>query len=1100
MGELKRVLSAVMLIFLLIGFNAGFIGADSENESFIEEAEGIGDGELLAADYTDYTDSSFDEESSSMEEISGEEEEVENISEEFVYVDIEGVENGSEVVAGENVSVWESVENISAGDFNESENEIVEEEEIVAEVIIENESEEFVYVDIEELAEIEKVTEDIEVEVVLKELVKDGRVELEFEILEGDEIEIMKKEVGRGEFEKDVLISSDEHFEDEVRVYSDLPSEAREEDIIVTWESEGEIVGDVEYFDLDGDGLIERVSWVVPHLSSQYYSIRIVVDGEEDDAYSSILLDVDSPLDGEIVSNPVEFNISVDYNDLSSVGCRLRIDEVEFDSITTGEDEVNIRDEFSDGNHSWDVECWDTLNSSIRNWTSGSFNVLDFSIDDLDDFYFNNSVISGNVSYAGDYKLELRGGGSVQEVALSGDVFSIGSSMISVPGDYELVATTNYSGEMVSVSESFSVGFIDLRFKDPEIEIGESAVVELYIDSRGFGGNYYVRSGAVFIDGANFDGSGVVDVEFSSFSPSFTGSYPLSLNGVVDGEIYEFVSLGNLEVINEGSGVDNIDPYVELIFPDYEDVVESHDIVFSYEVSDNEGVANCSLEIYNASIDSAGFFEKEDLIFPLSSDDEDLAFEDGVNEGEEIEIRLVDFDEGDYIWEVRCYDDSGNGDWNFNSFSVDLNESVVAVEEANYERKEEIGDLIDSINSFLEKEDSFDLEERKVLEILGLSANMAFWKKRVIQMDQDLKFNLKFMEADKRERRLIEIYEEIDEIESKIVLDIRNVDSYEFSKGSVDLDLANVIEDYMDVSGIDISGGALRSLVAYNEELQKDLVVSVEAWRLELDYFSPRDDSGESDKTREIVLVSKNLDTEVGSRESGVGDLVVLEIIPEEYEAVFVSDVEDVGNGIYSVDASGLEDGNLVYYFEEGFPLKEVEEMESVLFGEGGASGGFSITGMFFGVGDSISFGSFFWLPLIMFIGYVGFLGYGRVRLEGWKREPGVEKMVELINDTNRFVRDGKVDVARDNYKKMGEIYKALPLKCRGFFYKELKKIRLAIDKKDVLGLIREYEAAKDEFRRDDAVILHGKINLIYRKLPKKFQEKVYQRLVKREI
>jgi len=50
------------------------------------------------------------------------------------------------------------------------------------------------------------------------------------------------------------------------------------------------------------------------------------------------------------------------------------------------------------------------------------------------------------------------------------------------------------------------------------------------------------------------------------------------------------------------------------------------------------------------------------------------------------------------------------------------------------------------------------------------------------------------------------------------------------------------------------------------------------------------------------------------------------------------------------------------------------------------------------------------------------------------------------------------------------------------------------------LNLVREYEAAKDDFRRDDAIALHSKINDIYKKLPKKFQERIYRRLVKKEV
>jgi hypothetical protein len=365
---------------------------------------------------------------------------------------------------------------------------------------------------------------------------------------------------------------------------------------------------------------------------------------------------------------------------------------------------------------------------------------------------------------------------------------------------------------------------------------------------------------------------------------------------------------------------------------------------------------------------------------------------------------------------------------------------------------------------------------------------MSFWKKRLVQMDQDLKFGLKFMETAKRNIRIDEIYDEIDEIESKVVLNVKSIDSYEFSKGSVDLDLTDVIYNYMKMSGVNIGGGALRSLVNYNKELQKGLGVSVEAWKLELEYL---------DGVKEIVLVSKNLDID------GNGDLSVLEILPENLMGNFhlVSLAEAIGENIYSVDVSDLDGGNFVYYFDKGFALKEVEKMETILFGEGALSSGLSnISGMFVGIGDSLNFSSFFWLPLFLFIGYFGFLIFGKVRLENWKKEPGVEEIVRLINDTNVLVREGRVEVARANYNRMGEIYKALPVKCRDFFYDEIKRIHLAIDKKDVLGLIKEYEAAKDSFRKDDAIMIHGKINAIYRKLPKKFQEKVYRRLVKKEV
>lgn len=925
------------------------------------------------------------------------------------------------------------------------------------------------YVDIDELI----VEEEVKVEVVLKEkvlkeLVKDGLVELEFEIMEGDDIEILKKEIGRGTGRKDVVISSAEHFDDEVLVYSNLPGPAREEDIVVTWENEGEEVLDLEYFDLDSDGLIDRVSWVVPHLSTQRYSIEIVVgDGGEGEDLNIV---IGGP--SGVVSNPVVFDFEIYYVNSSDVECLLSIDGVGGPSF--GIEGFNGEMDFENGTHSWDIYCWDINDESMSFSDSGNFIVRDLFRLEVGGFFLKNEGVSGRVETSGEeVELKLFRSGSELWFESFGesDDFNIAGPQFASSGDYLLVAVSNFYGDPVEVVKEFKVGNIALNF-DADADAGEDVDFNINIDSD-FLIRYdlYVGSSKV-----------VTSLDTQTITADFSeGSYEVWLKNINGGD-FDDISFGILDV---ASSEDTTDPDVRLIFPDWEDEVDSNDIEFEYKVDEDGGIKNCSFKLYDTKEDSSGVHQTDDLIFPLSSADKDLAFEDDIDDNERVEVRLVDFDEGDYIWEVRCVDDAGNEGWDFNYFSVVGEEVEEKSNAGNYSRQDEVLDLIDKMNEFLTMEDSFGIEERKVLDVLGLSKDMSFWKKRLVQMDQDLKFNLKFMEEAKREKRIEEIYDEIDEIKENMILDIESVDSYEFSKGSVDLDLGEIIGNHLEATRTSIGAGALKSLVRCNEELQESLSVSVEAWRLELEYL---------DETREIVLVSKNLDV------SG-GESIVLEVIPEKYvgDIHMVSSVVDEGENIYSVDVSDLEDGNLVYYFDSGFALKEVEKMESVLFGEG-ASGGNMITGMFIGVGDGLNFGSFFWLPLFLFFGYFGVLIFGKVRLESWKKEPGVEEMVRLINETSLLIREGKVDAARNNYNRMGEIYKCLPVKCRDFFFKEIKRIHLAIDKKDVLGLIKEYEAAKDSFRKDDAMVLHGKINAIYRKLPRKFQEKVFQRLVKREV
>src|SRR3989339_862939 len=241
----KKYAQVFVMLILLIGLNVHFIGAVNETEDI--EVELV---EEVLDEVTPHND---------CDEVNlGEDTEDSDLNEDIIII------NDSETYVEVNFSeeTGNASENVSDG-F----------EYIDIDTLLGNES-----LQSSELATSEEDEVIVEKEKILKELVKDGQIELEFEIFEGDDVEIMKKEVGRGELEKDVLISSDEHFDDEVRVYSDLPSPALKENIVVTWESESEVVSDIEYFDLDGDDLIDRISWVVPHLSTQHYSIVIIVD------------------------------------------------------------------------------------------------------------------------------------------------------------------------------------------------------------------------------------------------------------------------------------------------------------------------------------------------------------------------------------------------------------------------------------------------------------------------------------------------------------------------------------------------------------------------------------------------------------------------------------------------------------------------------------------------------------------------------------------------------------------------------------------------------------------------------------------------------
>ena len=89
------------------------------------------------------------------------------------------------------------------------------------------------------------------------------------------------------------------------------------------------------------------------------------------------------------------------------------------------------------------------------------------------------------------------------------------------------------------------------------------------------------------------------------------------------------------------------------------------------------------------------------------------------------------------------------------------------------------------------------------------------------------------------------------------------------------------------------------------------------------------------------------------------------------------------------------------------------------------------------------------------------------------------------------------IEEARARYHKLQELYKLIPAGCQKYVYKQLKIIRVAIDKRDIFALVKEFEEASRQNRKDDANRLYNGIKDTYKRLPKKYREKVYNRMFK---
>jgi len=89
------------------------------------------------------------------------------------------------------------------------------------------------------------------------------------------------KEKSFGRNRKQITVSSELHYED-VLTYTSI-AESREDLIKVFWlkDSGKELFKDIEYIDTNNNGLIDKLQWVIPHLSSQTFEIIIEITKAE---------------------------------------------------------------------------------------------------------------------------------------------------------------------------------------------------------------------------------------------------------------------------------------------------------------------------------------------------------------------------------------------------------------------------------------------------------------------------------------------------------------------------------------------------------------------------------------------------------------------------------------------------------------------------------------------------------------------------------------------------------------------------------------------------------------------------------------------------
>jgi len=126
---------------------------------------------------------------------------------------------------------------------------------------------------------------------------------------------------------------------------------------------------------------------------------------------------------------------------------------------------------------------------------------------------------------------------------------------------------------------------------------------------------------------------------------------------------------------------------------------------------------------------------------------------------------------------------------------------------------------------------------------------------------------------------------------------------------------------------------------------------------------------------------------------------------------------------------------------------------------------------------------------------YAGKRTASKVQLAKWRKEENVNRVLQNIERAKKALREeDNIEIAKESYHKIKELFALVP---SGFKRHAIEEIRRGIDRRDIIGFVKEYEKARVQGRQEDAKSLYSEIKRTYKRLPKKDQERVYHKMFK---
>ncbi|MBR9705098.1 hypothetical protein GOV12_06815 [Candidatus Pacearchaeota archaeon] len=900
-------------------------------------------------------------------------------------------------------------------------------------------------------------------------------------------INVIKNKINKNIY--NVVINSNIHINDSIKIYQTIESDVPldKDNIKIIWKNNNQKLTD---FEINNN----IISWEVPHLSEQIFEIIINYTKYDENSSSNINLEVITPVNNSIVTNPIGFKFNINYSNISNLNCTLAID------LNAPLDKTDLEVEnieflwpinLDNGNHDWLFSCRDRTDNSKSKSLQGTFIINEtFSATINKNIYLINEDVIININSKKNTNITIiypNNTIAFKKQYLESDLINpitINKNNFSEPGIYNLTISSDYFEEPYILNKNINFAKINFTKNKNNSIINESVEFKLKIDSGlqvscykiNYKDNLFKE---VCPNSKNIDET--ITHDYNSI-----GDYSPSIEISIDSRNF----LYTLNPIHVTNPYDSTKPTIYLAEPNDDKIVRNSTVIFKYRAIDNINITNCTFSLYNAiGSDWAYSFGEADLVT--------RQINTTIKEDQYDRITLTSLGEKNYFWEVSCYDNSSNNRKEEHFLTINLSAPVTILtststtennteSDLTYNEKKDLDIANYLLNSFFTKQDSFTLDQKQALDDLGLSIDLDFYVKRLNQIDQDLGFNLKYIKDETlRENRRLEIIEELKNITENIPTSIEIINQNEFVKNSLTSDIKKIIESYQNSNENYPNKKEIKKIEELIIKNQNNIETSTKIKQIRIEY---------NKSVRELTLISKEIKIKNSSEDT------IFEIFPEKIiqnnKIIFIDKAKQIkDSNIFLIELEEIEDNKLVYYIEGIIDIKELENIDTLLY-QNSIDETIKITGfsvLDFKVSNWSYIISFTFLGI--FILYLVLNLFSSSKIKKLRKKENVKELFSLIKKSKKNLKEKELDKAKEKYHKIKNLYTKVSKECKKHCIKDINIIQKRIDKKDIYRLVKEFELAKKEKRSQDKNLVYNKIRETYKRLDKKDRIKINKRL-----